>query len=110
MIELIYDNKSISNGSNFDSKSEVDKSRRKKNHKNGEILKPERFTEKKNKQNYEQNNDNDCHENDYTDFDINKRSTNIGHNIKRRRRPSLVKSLYPYNKCIQELYVQHSNR
>lgn len=25
----------------------------KKNHKNGEILKPERFTEKKNKQNYE---------------------------------------------------------
>ena len=53
MIELIYDNKSISNGSNFDSKSEVDKSRRKKNHKNGEILKPERFTEKKKKQNYE---------------------------------------------------------
>lgn len=80
------------------------------------IIKMERFLnqnvllKKKNKQNYEQNNDNDCHENDYTDFDINKRSTNIGHNIKRRRRPSLVKSLYPYNKCIQELYVQHSNR
>ena len=65
------------------------------------IIKMERFLnqnvllKKKNKQNYEQNNDNDCHENDYTDFDINKRSTNIGHNIKRRRRPSLVKSLYP---------------